>query len=365
MSRSALLTAAAVGVLVCVCILRFEVADPGIMLLAAVPIMLLAVMYGVGAGLAAAVVASAVFLVWTLTRGHPGIVEMIDEPAVFFILGIVAGIYAHGALGDLDLRHAVRRVELRRGIRRGEVVFHYQPLADARSRCVVGFEALARWQHPDRGWIEPAGFIPLAELDEPTIWELTLLAVDRSLADVSAWGDVAGEVTISINLSSVSLGRRDLAAEFSRILERHRFPASRLAIEITETALVGLPEGAAHALDSLKRLGITIVLDDFGTGYSSITRLGRLPFDTLKVDLRSIGLPSASDANRILKAMIELARALGLQVVAECVEDDNTWDEVTRMGCDVIQGFRLCPPLPADKVQDWLQRPNRTVTGLE
>jgi EAL domain-containing protein (putative c-di-GMP-specific phosphodiesterase class I) len=364
MSRSALLTAAAVGMLVGISILRFEVADPGIMLLAAVPITLLAVMYGVVTGLAAAVVATAVFLIWTFTRGHPGVVEVIDEPAVFFMLGIAAGIYAHGALGDLDLRHAVQRAELRRGIHRGEVVFHYQPLADARTRRVVGLEVLARWEHPDRGRIEPAGFIPLAERDEQTIWELTLLAVDRSLADVSAWGDAAGEVTISINLSSVSLGRPDLAAEFSRMLEGHRFPASRLAIEITETALVGLPEGAAHALDSLKRLGMTIVLDDFGTGYSSITRLGRLPVDTLKVDLRLIGLPPASDANRILKAMIELARALGLQIVAECVEDDDTWDEVTRMGCDLIQGFRLCPPLPADEVQDWLQRANPSVAGL-
>jgi EAL domain-containing protein (putative c-di-GMP-specific phosphodiesterase class I) len=155
-----------------------------------------------------------------------------------------------------------------------------------------------------------------------------------------------------------------VAAEFSRILEAHRFPASRLAIEITETALVGLPEEAAHALDSLKRLGMTIVLDDFGTGYSSITRLGRLPFDTLKVDLSLMGVPSASDANRIQKAMIELARALGLRVVAERVEDDNTWDEVTRMGCDLIQGFRLCPPLPADEVQDWLRRPSGSVAGL-
>jgi EAL domain-containing protein (putative c-di-GMP-specific phosphodiesterase class I) len=242
------------------------------------------------------------------------------------------------------------------------VVFHYQPLADARTRRVVGLEALARWEHPDRGTIEPARFIPLAEGDERTMWELTLLAVDRTLADISAWGEAASEVTLSINLSSVSLGRRDLASEFSRILDKHRFPASRLAIEITETALVGLPEGATDALDSLKRLGMTIVLDDFGTGYSSITRLGSLPFDTLKVDLSLIGLPPASDANRILKAMIELAQALGLLVVAERVEDDDTWDEVTRMGCDQIQGFRLCPPLPAAEVQDWLEHPSRSFT---
>ena len=105
-----------------------------------------------------------------------------------------------------------------------------------------------------------------------------------------------------------------------------------------------------------------IVLDDFGTGYSSITRLGRLPFDTLKVDLSLIGLPPASDAHRILSAVIELAQALGLGVVAERVEDDDTWDEVTRLGCDLIQGSRLSPPLPADEVQNWLEHPGRSVT---
>ena len=175
---------------------------------------------------------------------------------------------------------------------------------------------------------------------------------------------MASEVTIFINLSSVSLGRRDLAAAFSHILEKHRFPPSRLAVELTETALVGLPDRAAHALDALKQLGMTIVLDDFGEGYSSITRLGRLPFDTLKVDLSLIGLPSASDANRILKAMIQLAHSLGLQIVAERVEDDEIRDELTRLGCDLIQGFLLCPPLPADEVQDYLRHASRSVAGL-
>jgi EAL domain-containing protein (putative c-di-GMP-specific phosphodiesterase class I) len=363
MSRSVLLTAAAVGVLVGISIVRFEVADPGIMLLAVIPIALLGVMYGVGGGLVGAVAASAVFLVWSFTRGHPGLIELIEEPVVFFTLGVVGGIYAHGALGDFDPRRAVQLAELRRAIQRGEVVFDYQPLADARTRRVVGLEALARWEHPDRGRIDPAAFIALAEGDGRTIWELTRLAVDRSLTDACAWGEVGSELTVSINLSPVSLGRRDLAQELSRILEKHRFSASRLAIEITETALIELPQGAVHALNSLERLGMRIVLDDFGTGYSSITRLGRLPFNTLKIDLSLIGVPPARDARRILKAMIELAQALGLRVGAERVEDDDTWEEMARLGCDQIQGFGLSPPLPADEVQDWLQHPSRSVAG--
>jgi EAL domain-containing protein (putative c-di-GMP-specific phosphodiesterase class I) len=363
-SRSVLLNAAAVGMLIGISILRFEVADPGIMLLAVVPIALLGVMHGVRGGLFGASVASGVLLVWAFTQGHPSAVEEIDEPGVFFMLGLVTGIYAHGALGDCDPRHALQRAELRRAMQLGEVVFHYQPLADARTGRVVGLEALARWEHPDRGRIEPETFIPLAERDERTIWELTLLAVDRSLGDLFAWGEVASEVTIFINLSSVSLGQRDLAAAFSHILEKHRFPPSRLAVELTETALVGLPERAAQALVALKQLGMTIVLDDFGEGYSSITRLGRLPFDTLKVDLSLIGLPSASDAKRILRAMIQLAHSLGLQIVAERVEDDEIRDELTWLGCDLLQGFLLCPPLPADEVPDYLRHPSRSVAGL-
>ena len=364
MSRSVLLNAAAVGMLIGISILRFAADDPGIMLLAVVPIALFGVMYGVRGGLVGAGVASGVLLVWGFTQGHPGAVLEIDEPAVFFLFGLLTGIYAHGALGDCDPRHALQRAELRRAIQLGEVVFHYQPLADVRTGRVVGLEALARWEHPDRGRIEPEAFIPVAEGDERTIWQLTLLAVDRTLGDVSAWGEVAREVTVFINLSSVSLGRRDLAAAFSQILEKHRFPPSRLAVELTETALVGLPDRAAHALGALKQLGVTIVLDDFGEGYSSITRLSRLPFDMLKVDLGLIGLVSASDANRILKAMIELAHSLGLRIVVERIADDEVRDELTRLGCDLIQGFLLCPPLPADEVQDYLRQPRRSIAGL-
>ena len=106
------------------------------------------------------------------------------------------------------------------------------------------------------------------------------------------------------------------------------------------------------------------MLDDFGEGYSSITRLSRLPFDMLKVDLSLIGLPSASGTNRILKAMIELAHSLGLQIVVERIEDDEVRDELTRLGCDLIQGFLLCPPLPADEVQDYLRHPSHSIAGL-
>ena len=150
-SRSVLLNAAAVGMLIGSSILRFEVDDPGIMLLAVVPIALFGVMYGVRGGLGGASVASGVLLVWAFTQGDPGAVDEIDEPAVFFLLGLLTGIYAHGALGDCDPRHALQRAELRRAMHLGEVVFHYQPIADARTGRVFGLEALARWEHPDRG----------------------------------------------------------------------------------------------------------------------------------------------------------------------------------------------------------------------
>lgn len=354
-SRSVLLLVTAVGLLAGISVLRFAVADPGVMLLAVVPIALLGMMYGTRGGLAAAAVASAVFLVWVFTRGDHDALNVIEEPVVFFVLGLVTGIYAEGALGDCDPRHAVQRAELRRAMRRGEVVFYYQPLAHARTRRVVRFEALARWQHPARGLVEPGGFIALAEGDERTIWELTLLAVDRGLADLSAWGEAARDVTISINVSSVNLSHRDLAREFSRVVEKHGLPASRLAVEITETALATCPGRAADAIDSLKAMGMTIVLDDFGTGHSSIARLGRLAIDELKVDLNLIGPPSDPNAHRILATIVELARALELTVAAEWVGDEETWDQIERMGYDLVQGSRLSLPLPADQVPGWLE----------
>jgi EAL domain-containing protein (putative c-di-GMP-specific phosphodiesterase class I) len=357
MSRSVLLPAAAVGMLFAVCVVCFAAADPGVMLFAVLPITLLAMLYGVRGGLASAAVASAAFLVWTFTQGHPSAVNVIDEPIVFFTLGLITGIYAHGALGDTNPREALRRAEFRTGLRRGEVVFHYQPLADTRTQRVVALEALARWEHPVRGLLNPAEFIPLAERDEPTMWELTLLAIDRSLADLADWGEPADELTIWINLSAVSLGRRDLAAEFSRILDQHGYPGSRLAVEVTETALVAIPRRGVQALVELKRLGMTIVLDDFGAGQSSISRLGQLPIDIVKVDLQLIGPPSADDAQRVLNAIIELARALGLHIAAERIEDDDTWREVAQLGFDLVQGSRLSPPLPADQVQRWLEHP--------
>jgi EAL domain-containing protein (putative c-di-GMP-specific phosphodiesterase class I) len=240
------------------------------------------------------------------------------------------------------------------------VVFYYQPLAWARTHRVVGVEALARWEHPVRGLIEPVEFISLAEADAKTAWELTLLTVDRALSDHSAWGETADELTISINLSPVVLARGDLAEEFSCVLQKHSFPASRLAIEVTETALVAVPQQGAHALESLKQLGMTIMLDDFGAGYSSISRLNQLPIDVLKVDLHEIGPPPAREAPRMLSAIVELAKALEVRVVAERIEDDETWNDVAAAGCDFVQGSRLCPPLPVDQVQDWLQQASRS-----
>lgn len=315
MSRSVLLLMAAVSSLVAISVIRLTVAEPGIMLLAVVPIALFGMMYGVRGGLAAAAAASAVFLVWASTRGHPSALGVIEEPVVFFVLGLVTGIYAKGALGTVT--PATR---------------YSEPSFAKRFSAARWSSTTSLWHTPKLGaW---SGLRP---------WR-------------SAWGDIAADVTISINVSPISLSHRDLAGEFSRVIEKHGFPASRLAVEVTETALATNPGRAVEALESLNGMGMTIVLDDFGTGHSSISRLGRLAIDELKLDLNLIGPPSDPDAHRILVAIIEMSRALGLQVVAEWVEDEETWDELTRMGCDVIQGSRLSPPLPADQVQGWLQR---------
>src|SRR5919197_4183248 len=189
-TRSGALLVAAVGSLVAIAVLRFVLERPaGLILLALAPIALLGIMYGVRGGLAGALFTSLVFFVWALTNGNPEAHEFVDRPLAFFALGLASGYFARGVLGDHDLQRAASRAELRSGLRGGELEVHYQPLADAQTRRVVGVGALARWRHPRRGLRNQPEFIPLAGADGRTIWELTCRVLDAALADSHRLGD--------------------------------------------------------------------------------------------------------------------------------------------------------------------------------
>jgi EAL domain-containing protein (putative c-di-GMP-specific phosphodiesterase class I) len=345
---------AATLLLAAIIVLRFLFPETdGILLFAVVPIGLLGMMLGARAGAVAALVASGAYLVWAATDAHPSLLGYVNEPLTFFALGLISGYFARGALGDYDWRQAVSGRELRQAIGRGEVVMHYQPIVRG-DRDLLCVEALARWQHPKRGLLPPAEFIPAAERDEDTIWLLTLRTLELAIADARGVG-LDGDAAIAVNLSPVCLRRAELPGLIDRLLREGGLPAPRLAVEVTEAAIATGGEGVTEVLSGIKRQGVgMIAIDDFGVGHSSLARLARLPIDTLKIDRELVADLDRERTGAVVRGIVQLARALELTVVAEGVEDEPTWRSLRGMEVDAAQGSHLCPPLPAEELRRWL-----------
>ncbi len=238
--------------------------------------------------------------------------------------------------------------ELRDALARGQFVVHYQPQMDTLTGRPVGVEALLRWNHPRRGLIPPALFIPIAEesrLIEP-IGEWVLAAACR---DMRAWLDAGGEpLTVAVNLSPAQFAREDLAERVAAALASSGLPPDLLELEITESAAMSAPDLAARSLARLKQLGVSLAIDDFGTGHSSLARLKMFNVDTLKID-RSIVTDCTADAYdaTLCRATIALGRALGLEVVAEGVETQEQWHFLAQEHCTSVQGYLFARPMPA------------------
>jgi diguanylate cyclase (GGDEF)-like protein len=247
--------------------------------------------------------------------------------------------------------HSPRRLalaaELPRAIERGELRLAYQPKAELRSGRIVGVEALARWEHPQLGVLEPAEFVPIAEQTGIVI-ALTSAVLDAALERVAAWRTLGHDLSIAVNLSARSFLDARLADEIPELLAAHDLPAGCLELEITESMLMHDPRRARETLERLAAIGVGLAVDDFGTGYSSLAHLKRLPVDTIKID-RSFVLDMATDEadEAIVRSTIELAHNLGLRVVAEGVESAEAWMRLAALGCDLAQGFHLARPLPA------------------
>jgi EAL domain-containing protein (putative c-di-GMP-specific phosphodiesterase class I) len=223
-------------------------------------------------------------------------------------------------------------------------------------RRTVGVEALVRWQHPERGLLPPAEFVPPAERTE-LFRPLTLWVLDATLAQAARWRERGIELDVAVNLSPRNLIDSDLPADVALLLERHQVEPARLELEITESTLMADAGRACTVLDRLRELGVRIAIDDFGTGYSSLSYLKRLPIDTIKVD-RSFVMAmeeNAADA-AIVRSTIALAGNLGLAVVAEGVESEAVLRELGRLGCDAAQGFHMSRPLPAVDLEAWLRQ---------
>ncbi len=244
--------------------------------------------------------------------------------------------------------------ELRTALEQGEVVVHVQPQTRLGSGEVSGVEALARWRHPTLGDIPPDEFIPVAERSG-LIGPLTTRVLDATLAGWAQWRAAGHDLGIAVNLSARSLHDPDLVEEVGRLLRRHGVPASRLTLEVTESAVMADPTRAVALLHQLRDLGVRLSVDDFGTGYSSLSYLKRLPVHEVKID-RSFVTSLGSDAEDlpIVRAIVDLGRHMGLEVVAEGVEDASTMELLDSIGCDLAQGWHLGRPMPLDGLLPWL-----------
>jgi diguanylate cyclase (GGDEF)-like protein/PAS domain S-box-containing protein len=240
---------------------------------------------------------------------------------------------------ESDLRRAVERQELR---------LVYQPIVRLEDRSVAGFEALLRWEHPRRGAIPPSDFIPVAESCD-LIVPIGLFVMQQAADDLASWQKQIGDVplSVSVNLSSRQLIRRDLVSDVRSVVTRANIKPRCFRLELTESLVMDNPEQTTHILSKLKKLGIGLSLDDFGTGYSSLSYLTRFPFDTIKIDRSFIDDPSPK-RSVLLRSMVSMAHELGLGVVAEGVADENDALELRQMGCEYVQSFMFGPPLPSE-----------------
>jgi Amt family ammonium transporter len=242
---------------------------------------------------------------------------------------------------EAELRHAVENSELR---------VHYQPrFALNGEKKMTGFEALVRWEHPERGLIAPAEFIPLAE-ETGIVIPIGEYVLDSALRELAGWQIAQPDLTISVNLSPRQLEDTGLASMLTSALRTAGLEPAALCLEITESALGHNPEVAIRTLQALKAVGVRIAIDDYGTGAASLESLKRMPIDMLKLHESFVsGLNGNPGAASIAGAVIELAHALGLSVVAEGVETDLQLGELRSLGCDAAQGFFLCQPVSGER----------------
>jgi diguanylate cyclase (GGDEF)-like protein len=240
--------------------------------------------------------------------------------------------------------------ELEEGLRGDEIEVYFQPMADAGTREVVCVEALARWRHPVHGLLLPADFIPLAETTG-LIRSLTRHVTQLALAECEAWRRAGLNLRVSVNVAVADLLDADLPAQVAAALERHQLPPDALVIEVTESSVLSDLVRIHDVLARLDELCVCVSLDDFGTGFSSLGHLTSLPVGEIKID-RSFVAQMGSDAadSAIVHTTIQLAHRLGKRVVAEGVEDENTWQRLAAAGCHVVQGYALSCALPPQQL---------------
>jgi diguanylate cyclase (GGDEF)-like protein len=244
--------------------------------------------------------------------------------------------------------------ELHRAINEDQLRLHYQPICDAAGR-VSRVEALVRWQHPERGLLGPGEFVPLAERTS-LIRPLTSWVLREAARQCAAWRAAGHQLAVAVDVSPRNLVHDDLPEMVGLAAAATGLPVSALQIEITETAVMTDPDRVAAVLSRLRAMGVLAAIDDFGAGYTSLSHLSTLPVHELKIDRRFVTnlLDDPSD-EAVVRSVIHLARDLGIATLAEGVESDRVWARLTELGCDRIQGYLLSPPLPPDRLVDWIR----------
>jgi diguanylate cyclase (GGDEF)-like protein/PAS domain S-box-containing protein len=252
------------------------------------------------------------------------------------------------ALRRLDLR-----ADLQRALDNDEFLLHFQPIVSLQTTRTVGFEALVRWQHPERGTVAPGEFMALAE-ETGLIVPLGRWVLERACRQAAAWQHVEG-ATMSINLSQKQLRLPDLTQQVEECLNLSGVDPARITLEITESAVMSDVVTTVRTLHALRRLGVRMAVDDFGTGYSSLSWLRQLPIDILKIDKEFVdGIALRTEDSTLVGAVIDLAHNLGLRTVAEGIERVEQLRGLERLRCDFGQGYYFAKPLPAGQVEELL-----------
>lgn len=245
--------------------------------------------------------------------------------------------------------------DLRTALDSNQIQVFFQPIVRIASGQIQGFEALARWQHPSRGWISPSEFIPLAE-EIGVVHELGLQMLQQSCQQLALWHQQFPEfadLSVSVNLSSIQLSEPNLVGQIVAILAETGIKPQYIRLEITETAILDRSQLALSQLKQLQKLGIQLYLDDFGTGYSSLARLQDMPVDVLKIDRSFV----KNQNWNLIEVIMVLASGLGLQAIAEGVETPEELEQLTALNCSLAQGYLFSKPLNATQATALLLNP--------
>jgi predicted signal transduction protein with EAL and GGDEF domain len=265
---------------------------------------------------------------------------------------VVRPVWFDGGMERALIAHGEIEQGIRQGLEHGQFLPYFEPQVELATGEIVGFEVLARWLHPLSGVIGPDVFIPVAE-DIGLISRLSEHVIGEALREAAHWDP---KIKISVNISPFQLSDGWLAQRIVRTLAETGFPADRLVVEVTESALIADLDLARSIVTSLKNQGVRLALDDFGTGFSSLSHLRSLPFDIIKIDRSFVtDINGRRDGSAVVRAVKTLAAALQIPVCVEGIENEESYTTVLRLGCDIGQGWYFGKPMPAEQARHLLE----------